>query len=278
MTENPLENGPLPAIARSKTRPEDLLKLKEIHHRGVFGDFTIVINERIRELAAHKHPINIEKIKFFEYLLQRVDAVEFARVQAKFLDLAIHEPKVDLPKYIDPLIWFESKLSVAHLLGLHQKSPCKILDLGTGPGHFPFVAGFYGHDVLGTDLPNRTVGRGDNEHLYDALCDLYRVKRIGLAIQAGKKLEATGNGYSLVTALLAAFNVHKDKSIWREEDWNFFIRDVRDNVLLPDGALFMILANDKLDDEVWSYLVRHAKWHDVQKKHIYFDNLTFAGY
>ena len=40
---------------------------------------------------------------------------------------------------------------------------------------------------------------------------------------------------NVVTALLAAFNVDKNKQPWSPEHWKFFLRDLRDNVLKENG-------------------------------------------
>lgn len=236
----------IPEVHLRKVRPE--------HLPGIYGDFREVVEHRLAQIRS-KDPQSLELRRFFEYLLSEVDADEYRRVQLHYLDPHVVDPNTDIVKYLDPVIWFESKLRLAQSIGLDKKPPMRILDIGTGPGHFPFVARFYGHDVTGTDLPPRTRGVG---HIYDALCALYGVKRIGHTIEANVPLEGLGGRYDMVTSFLAAFNVDETKKPWTVEHWRFFLASVKRDVLNDGGLLFLVLADGKLTPESWSYLVSLA--------------------
>ena len=124
--------------------------MDEVHYLGVFGHFTDVVERRLDALHHEDDPLAHEKTRFFEHLLAMVDVARFERLQ----DAYIRSPgRRGFIKYLDPVTWFEHKFAFAHFLGLHERAPMRILDLGTGSGHFMVIARFYGHEVVGTDLP-----------------------------------------------------------------------------------------------------------------------------
>jgi len=250
-----------------------LPKVKEQHLTGIFGNFEEVVNARIAELRESKLPSNQQRVKFFQYLLDLVDPTQYAAVQARFLDPDVVDKKSDMLKYLDPIVWFESKLALAVRLGLDKAGPKRILDLGTGPGHFPVVAAYFGHDVTGTDLPNRTTGVVEAGHLYGALCDVFKVSRIAHKITPTDDLKALKGPYDLVTSILTAFNVDAKKRPWTTEAWQDFFGRLRENVLAPNGSLFMSLSDNKLTPAVWARLKRNATWAVDQNKAIYFETL-----
>jgi hypothetical protein len=242
-----------------------LAKVRDEHLPGIYGDFREIVEAHIansngKEFAA------VESRRFFEYLLENVDAKKYREIQRHYLDPKIVNPNADIVKYLDPTTWFESKLRLCYILGLDKKPPMRILDLGTGPGHFPFVAHFYGHSVLGTDLPARTRGAG---HIYDALCDLYRVERIGLEIKPNTPLEGIPGRYDMVTAFLAAFNVYGGRTPWTIDHWRVFLRNLKLDILNDGGMLFMTLTNGKLTKESWGYLQSIADWTVEKSKQIH---------
>src|SRR5947208_15254094 len=91
---------------RLRVQPISLPKVKDEHLLGVFGHFSDVVESRIKALKATGIPINLEKARFFEYLLIQVDAERYGELQENYL--ASIDPATDLAKYIDPIIWFES--------------------------------------------------------------------------------------------------------------------------------------------------------------------------
>jgi SAM-dependent methyltransferase len=241
----------------------ELRKVRSVHLPRIYGDFRSLVEARIAEAEPNNHP-SAELRRFLNYLLAEVDTDEYRRIQQHYLSPEIVDPNADIVKYLDPIMWFESKLQLAWLLKLDKKPPMRILDLGTGPGHFPLVARFYGHDVTGTDLPGRATRVGRESHIYDALCSLYNVKRIAHTIEPNAPLEGLDGRYDLVTSFLAAFNVDENRNPWSTDHWRFFLRSLKENVLNDGGVLFMTLADGKLTPESWSYLVSIAD-HSVDR-------------
>lgn len=255
-------------------QPYNLPKIRQEHFTGIFGDFRAVVTQRIDELRHARHPLARHRMAFFEFLLRETDAEHYAEIQRTFLHPSRLDPESDVAKYLDPIIWFESKIALAVRLELDRGPPKRILDLGTGPGHFAVVARFFGHEVLGTELPLRSRGMGETDHLYDALCDVFAVNRLSHKIVPFGNLADLPGGFDLVTALLAAFNVDEQKKPWKVEHWKCFMRGLREHVLSPHGAVFFNLANNKVTSETWAYLARQATWATETNKSVYFTQLT----
>jgi hypothetical protein len=169
-------------------------------------------------------------------------------------------------KYLDPISWFEHKLVFAHTLDLHKRAPMRMLDVGTGAGHFMVIAKFYGHEAVGTDLPDG-MEEDDPSHFYNALAKIYGTTRIAHRIEPNTELTGLPRNINLVTAFSAAFNLTRGV-LWDTSRWDFFLRSLRRHVLAEDGALFMTLMNRKLDEETWPYLKAKAEWFVDQDKHI----------
>lgn len=264
-------------MIRHRVAPRHLPKVKDEHLDGVFGEFDDVIDALLERLDTSDVPFDKEKARFFRYLKQRVDADKFGRMQ----EVQLAETKLrldsDMVKYIDPTIWFESKLALAQIGGLTNRAPIDILDIGTGPAHWPVVAEFYGHHVLGSDIPQRTTGVLEKGHLYDALGDIYGIRRIPLRIDPFTPMPKLERRFGMVTAFLAAFNVDKEKKPWGIEAWNFFMNDLRENVLTEGGEVFMSLADGKLTPDVWEYLKSKAVFSVDKTKQIHWVDLTTFG-
>ena len=134
-------------------------------------------------------------------------------------------------KYLDARKWLERKLDAALTLRLDQGPPMNILDLGTGGGHFPYVARFFGHRVWALDLPGLP--------LYDALCAWIAVEKRGFRIEAQQPLPDLGMRFDLVTAFMIGFNTKRDGTLFTVGDWDWFLNDVRNNQLKADGHLLL---------------------------------------
>lgn len=262
-------------MIRNRVEPKPLPKVRPMHLPGVFGEFEDVVAEAIRTLEPATDPFSREKLRFFRFLLTRVDTDKFGAMQEAQLADGKLNLATDIVKYIDPVCWFESKLRLAHAVQLHERAPLDILDIGTGPAHFPIVAEFYGHRVLGTDLPYRTTGKLERGHIYDALAEIYGTERVPLKVLPFTPLVPFERRFGMVTAFLAAFNLDAEKKPWSIAAWTFLLGDLHRNVLTPGGELFMSLADEKLTDEVWAFLKSHAVQSNDVSKQIHFTDLSF---
>ncbi len=265
--------GPL----KMRVQPVALPKVKEQHFFGIFGNFEDVIQLRIAQLRRFDQPQNRTKIRFFEFLLNEVDARRYGEIQDHFLAPERIDPKADTVKYLDPLVWFESKIGFALRLGLDVAAPRRILDIGTGPGHFAVVARFFGHNVVGTEVPRRAQGVQGSGHLYDALCDVFKVERIVHSVRPFGDLREIPGRYDMLTSFLAGFNVDERKLPWNITHWNHFFACVRRDVLAPGGTVFLNLSNGKITPPVWEALKSAAEGFQDEQKSLYFSSLEAFG-
>jgi len=250
-------------------------KIKPEHLRRMETGFRETVTGRIEELRDGRDAYSVQAKRFFAYLLEDVDEAHFDEIRNRFLSETPNRSTAGALKYLDPVTWFESKLRTAMRLDLHNSPPSRILDLGTGPGHFPVVARFLGHEVVGTDLEQIVNSKSGN--IYNELCTAYKVHRVVAAIKPFKVLDSVEGPYDLVTAFLAAFNVDQNKKPWTTEQWEFFMTHLTVGVAKPSGRLFMSLANDKLTEESWLYLRERADWYDETAKRVYFPKLTTSA-
>ncbi len=145
--------------------------------------------------------------------------------------LAEAHPKGSERKYLETRKWLERKLDAALLLGLAAGPPLDILDIGTGGGHFPYVARHFGHRVVAVDLPEIA--------LYDALCAWLGVEKHDVRVEARTPLPDFGRRFDLVTAFMLGFNTKADGTLFTLDDWAWFLDDVRANQLKPGGRLLL---------------------------------------
>jgi len=136
---------------------------------------------------------------------------------------------LDLPRYLaDKSRWIVE-------LDLDSRSPIKILDLGVGGGHFPFLAALYGHEVTGIDMDNA---------IYARLLELYSVRRNVQMITPGTPLMVEGR-FDLVTALQMTFNRMMGRAArgrpsvyWSTGEWAGFLDNLCSHLNFPGQIFF----------------------------------------
>lgn len=134
-------------------------------------------------------------------------------------------------KYLNLRTWFSQKLSYVYFLGLHRSRPLKILDLGTGPGYFPYLCSLYGHQVQALDL--------DTVPMYNDMCRFFKVNRTTWRINPFEPLPNLGSKFDLVTAFMIKFNQHDLPDQWGIKEWEFMLDDLQKNQLNPGGRIFL---------------------------------------
>jgi SAM-dependent methyltransferase len=138
-------------------------------------------------------------------------------------------------RYGDARLWMRRALKEARLIGLvNSRKPLSILDLGTGPGYFPYICERLGHRCIGLDVPegppfcqgvHRWLGLTVVQH----------------EIKAAKPLPDLGR-FDLVTAFRAHFHhVRAEKRLWTLSEWSYFLDNLRDQVLSERGELILRL-------------------------------------
>ena len=226
------------------------------HLPGIFCAFDQVVSAHIARLREGEDPLNLVAADFFQHLLETVDHDAFRRTQVEFLSPRWLESgnRTWVLKYVDPIIWFSTKLSVATKLGLHTDLPQRVLDIGTGPGHFPAVARYFGHDVTATERSGVIGATGFYGSFYRALCDIYGVARVPLDVRAFEKLVGLDGRFDLMTAMLVAFDVDEEKEPWSIAAWDHFLDDISQNVLNETGRIHVSVDLGKVPDRVAAHL------------------------
>ncbi|MDQ2762786.1 MAG: class I SAM-dependent methyltransferase, partial [Pseudomonadota bacterium] len=132
----------------------------------------------------------------FMAAVERIDAEEYAGLQSKWRDhLVGFDPKF-IYKYFDVCFWIRDKIERASRLGLFDRAPLRVLDLGTGAGHFPAVCAALGHEVIGLDV---------EVPLYTDLARLMKVDRRIFRIAPRQPLPDLGR-FDVITGVAVSFD------------------------------------------------------------------------
>ena len=161
--------------------------------------------------------------------LATIDPTRFSQFRQQYKDAEVAEGGYS--KYLDLRKWLSQKLTYIYLLGLHRGRPLRILDLGTGPGYFPYLCSLYGHDVQALDL--------DVVPMYNDLCRFFKVTRTTWRINPFEPLPNLGVKFDLVTAFMIKFNQHDLPDQWGIRQWEFMLGDLQRNQLNPGGRIFL---------------------------------------
>ena len=147
-------------------------------------------------------------------------------------------------KYFDLPVGIDRQLRQMKLFKVLQgNQPRRVLDIGSGPGHFLLVSRILGHDALGIDLP---------DPIFDDLNQLFGNSRITEPVLPQKPFVPQGQRFDLIYAVDAAFHdpprdvrvARGDETLlWTREDWKWFIGYVRE--VLTDSGLAVLKMNYK---------------------------------
>ena len=182
---------------------------------------------------------------FFEQFAAETDFTALEEIEKEFVTVSpglLGDPALlksdHQERFLMLISWFVQKYRILHSLGLHNAAQTKVLDLGSGGGHFLALAQFAGHDCLGLDQENP---------LFAKLCALLGVPRTVWEIEARSKLPDLGQ-FDLITAQNIAFHKQED-SFWDDQDWLFFIKDVTEHLLAPAGQLLLHFKPDQVPEK-----------------------------
>jgi SAM-dependent methyltransferase len=173
------------------------------------------------------HPVDANRI------LATVDRNQFSELRKRF---PYKETSPRINRFEDADYWIGINVERAQDLWLDRARPLRILDLGCGAGYFLYVCKFFGHETLGVDT--------DNEPLYRATTELLKIERVIARIEPNVALSDLGRRFDLVTAHRVCFHRMRRSGAgepreWTCDQWKFFMRDVRKNLLLPEGRLLL---------------------------------------
>lgn len=133
-------------------------------------------------------------------------------------------------------------IKMAYWLGLQRRPPCRILDIGSFNGMWPYLCRSYGHDAYCTDLPEVLA-----RPAVKSMIELLGVPSFPLRIEAFKPPELGGRQFDLVTGLRTRFHSTKPNETglerethWGVGEWDYFLRSLATH-LPPDGQIFFML-------------------------------------
>ena len=185
---------------------------------------------RWRERREQRRIVKRRQSLTIENLMRDVPPAEMAKVQA----LSERENMDDVfwTKYLDVNKWLTLNIRYAKELGLIEKPPKSVLDLGCGGGFFLVVCRMLGSRVLGLDL--------DKDIVLNEMIQLFKLERVTWRIRAFVKLPDFRRKFDLITAFMICFNFPPKHPYWGPRQWDFFLDDMSDR-LLPEGRLLLSL-------------------------------------
>jgi SAM-dependent methyltransferase len=205
-----------------------------------YVDPTKTIAERLRALETAL-PWSLNRRQLMPHLRSLMSAVDSSRLDAvrAFYAGRMRTANADSRyKYFDVAFYTLQKLLLAKELGLHEGRPRRILDIGTGGGHFPFVCRYFGHQVVGLDIENR---------VYDGIAACLGIERTIVRVEPRTALPALGERFDLIVACNITFDerINRDRtrarSYWSLAEWQFFLDDLMANQLRYPGRLYLSL-------------------------------------
>ena len=175
-------------------------------------------------------------MEFPDYFLEDLDQSAFEKFRRSTGELREHKLN-----YADVELWLARSWKAAQRLGLDTSPPLDVLDIGIGPGYFLYVCQKLGHRTVGIDRP------GDYPFWQAIRKWLSIHKVVEHTIEPYQPLPATELGtFDLVTAFRAQFNFNKEaKRLWNLDEWNFFLDDLRNHILRPNGRVAFKLAKQE---------------------------------
>jgi hypothetical protein len=235
--------------------PFPIPTLREEWLPAIFGRFDEVARAAATALTEDSHWARQAKARFFASLPERFSTDRYHEIQAAHLTPGTIGGDGNRLKYFDTPTWAGGKFDHAIRLGLHKPPPRRILDIGAGPGHFQMVAEYFGHETMGLDIPLISHSAGVRAHVYNDFCEFFRVRKIDHRILAGVPLPPVGGRFDLVTSFMTCFSSDAKRGApWTVDDWTFFLKDLRDNVLTGGGSLYLNLTPGVFEERSWAFL------------------------
>ena len=243
-------------LAPRFVQPPFSLNLRPEVSEAVFLRLDDHLRLAITQLAGERSTEEKKLLRvFFEWALANFDADAYAVLQNRYIDAARRgDAGAVQVKYLNLPYYARNKMKQLYRLGLHQGPTKRILDVGCGPGHIHLLARHFGHEVLGVDLPL------PKSHIFNELCSLFHAPKVDCRIEAMTLLPKFSHRFDLVTIFLANFNLDANGP-WGEPEWRFFVNDVCENILAPNGAIYVTLTGTRRwTKDGWDYLSSVAEW------------------
>ena len=209
----------------------------------------------------------------WSFLRQAFVELDWQKLEGILQDVA--EGRANKVKYFEVEKWLVRSWTQAAYLDLHRLPPQRILDLGTGPGYFPYACRVLGHNAWALDKPGTP--------LYDVMCEWIGVDVVPHTITAKVPLPAFSTRFDLITAIRIGFNSkgrRGNRVLFDLDDWGFFLDDLRDNLLQPGGrVLLKMIEQDDFtglkfgDQPLLDYFASRGATFEHSKRFVLFDTL-----
>jgi SAM-dependent methyltransferase len=201
------------------------------------GDNVVLDQKKIFQKLLNETK-DIKERQFYEYMLDTFDFGKYEEIQAKYLPLKSESGALGSAKYLRLAHYMKLRYKYVIDLKLDSIQPLNILDIGCGPGHFGYICKYFGHKVIGLDLPDTTV--------YTDIIELLGMERICFAIRPDVPLIETRK-FDYVTAFHALFfrvnNYGERKKLFSLDNWKFFFTDLIKNHMADHGKIYLRLNN-----------------------------------
>jgi hypothetical protein len=168
-------------------------------------------------------------------LLDTIDHDAFAALRAKQHSPRFNTVYLDLPTTLRVAVYRFIALGIQD-----SKGPVSVLDIGTGPGVFPFVCTQHGHVAVGTDI--------DKTPYFNDLTALLKIDRRLWQVEPFSPAPAFGRSFDLITATNVGFNVIRRETAgrrigdeWGIEEWDFFLTDLARRVASQSARIFVTI-------------------------------------
>jgi SAM-dependent methyltransferase len=195
--------------------------------------------EQTLKAALRWNPRRREITQDLQALMATVDASHLRGLRQEHADAIRSADPAAGYKYLDVALYTLQKLLLARELGLEGGPSRRVLDIGTGGGHFPFVCRFFGHRVVGIDIENA---------LYEGIAACLGVQRTIVRVEPQTPLPDLGERFDLITACDVTFNDKDDRDgrrvYWTTVEWQFFLNDLVANHLQYPGTLYLKLNKE----------------------------------
>ena len=226
----------------------------------------IEYRKRIESSLLIKTVTKIKVLNDLNKAVTKIKTLGFKKIEEKYKNF---DPPPGYSKYLNLKPWMLDNVWRAYILGLNKSSPKNILDIGTGNGYFPFLCQSYGHKLRTIDI--------DSNPLFNALIELLDVQRLSYALKANESIPEFDIKFDLVTGFHTYFNGHRTESVWTSKEWNYFLKDIKNNHCHPNAEAYFII-NKEHDRE--SYFTNELKNYflesgaEIDENRVYFKNLN----
>jgi SAM-dependent methyltransferase len=192
--------------------------------------------QQVRAVLAGK----ARRLAVYDRAMATIEPARIAAFQERHRSRLQDFDPIAREKFADIPFWIAKNTRLAIRLELDRPPRRTILDIGAGGGHFLAVCNALGHHGIGIDT---------EEPFYAGLCDVLGVARRVSPVLRRESLPDLGRRFDLVTVVAQKFDLiatHTDgsRTYWQADDWAFFLQDVIDNQLAPDGGFYLKLNKE----------------------------------